>query len=182
MIVQPIHELRKASIAGLLEKICQALDLTDTQRLIAAERYGAIADWLSEADDVVLRDLTIYPQGSMALGTSVKPTGQNEYDVDLVSFSPGLTRDFPPARLKRIIGDRLRANGRYADILEEKPRCWRINYANEFHLERLTEPGSGACSTGMHEQATGTGCAVGDDRATAAGGTAKAKGWATPGV
>ena len=37
--------------------------------------------------------------------------------------------------MKKTIGDRLRANGYYAPLLEEKPRCWRLSYANEFHLD-----------------------------------------------
>jgi hypothetical protein len=40
-----------------------------------------------------------------------------------------------PAALKKAIGDCLRANGHYAPLLEEMPRCWRLNYANEFHLD-----------------------------------------------
>jgi hypothetical protein len=37
--------------------------------------------------------------------------------------------------LKALIGERLRENRNYAPLLEEKPRCWRLNYENEFHLD-----------------------------------------------
>ena len=37
--------------------------------------------------------------------------------------------------LKQRIGDRLRSNGNYAPLLVEMPRCWRLDYANEFHLD-----------------------------------------------
>jgi hypothetical protein len=40
-----------------------------------------------------------------------------------------------PAELKRMIGDRLRAHKIYREMLEEKSRCWRLNYEREFHLD-----------------------------------------------
>jgi hypothetical protein len=140
--------LKKAEVAGFLERICQALELTDAQRQLAEARYKAVGVWLADADNPLLRNLTIYPQGSVSLSTTVKPRGRNEYDVDLVSFVPGLTDAFPPAALKRAIGDRLRANGHYAPILEEKPRCWRLNYANEFHLDITPSIRNPRCGAG----------------------------------
>ena len=46
-----------------------------------------------------------------------------------------LTSAVSPAALKKAIGDCLRDNGHYAPLLEEMPRCWRLNYANEFHMD-----------------------------------------------
>jgi hypothetical protein len=69
----------------------------------------------------------------------VKAIGANEYDVDLVAHVPDLDIAISPASLKKNIGDRLRSNGSYADLLEEMPRCWRLNYVNEFHLARLPD-------------------------------------------
>jgi len=47
---------------------------------------------------------------------------------------PGLA-PITPAALKKAVGDCLRGNGNYSPLLEEMPRCWRLNYANEFHLD-----------------------------------------------
>lgn len=127
--------LRKSQLTGLLERVCQTLELTDTQFETAKTRYEAVGKWLSEAEDRMLHNATIYPQGSISLSTTVKPLGQEEYDVDLVCLVPGLTPATSPATLKRSLGARLRQNARYADIVEEKKRCWRLNYANEFHLD-----------------------------------------------
>lgn len=126
---------RRAQLTGILEAACQALELSPTQLELAQQRYLTIGNWLSEANDPALRTATIYPQGSIALETMVKPVGRNEHDVDLVCHVAAVGVQTPPAELKRLIGNRLASNSRYAEMLEEKPRCWRINYANEFHLD-----------------------------------------------
>jgi Second Messenger Oligonucleotide or Dinucleotide Synthetase domain len=139
---------KKQSVTGRLEKMCQALELTEKQYETAENRYGAVGEWLASSDNAFLRFAKIYPQGSISLGTSVKPIKSNEYDVDLVCYVPHLSVDTPPKHLKKLIGDRLRFNGKYEGILEEKPRCWRINYANEFHLDITPSVRNPACSQG----------------------------------
>lgn len=136
--------LRKAQAVGLLELLCQALELSETQFKLAEERYGAVGRWLGDADDAVLRSATIYPQGSVALGTTVKPIGRDEFDLDLVCLTVRAGQ-LGPSTLKKLIGDRLRLNGIYRNLLEEKPRCWRINYANEFHLDITPSIPNPAC-------------------------------------
>jgi hypothetical protein len=127
--------LRKVQTYGFLDRVCQQLDLTLTQYEEAKSRYEAVGTWLAEADDPLLSTSVIYAQGSTAIGTNVKPIGSTEHDVDLISLLPDGTPNMEPAVIKRVVGDRLRANGRYRDIMIEKQRCWRINYANEFHLD-----------------------------------------------
>jgi len=135
MLTTELDFLRKAQLTGVLEAACQALELSPSRLELAEQRYFTIGTWLAEADDPFLRTSTIYPQGSSALQTMVKPIGSNEHDVDLVCFVPMLFSDTPPGILKKLIGDRLASNDRYKGMLDEKLRCWRINYANEFHLD-----------------------------------------------
>jgi hypothetical protein len=126
---------RKAHLVGFLERLCQSLELSEAQYQLAKERYEGVSAWIAAADSELLRSIVIYLQGSTALGTTVKPIARNEHDVDLIAHVPVAGTWIEPARLKRMIGDRLRASGHYAPLLEEKPRCWRLNYANEFHLD-----------------------------------------------
>lgn len=139
--------LRKAELVGVLERMCQSLELTNTQEGLAQERYEAIGAYLAASEDPLLRGLMIYVQGSTALRTTVKPIGRNEHDVDLVAHNPGLG-PVPPATVKKAMGDRLRANGHYAPLLEEKARCWRLNYANEFHMDITSSIPNPACGNG----------------------------------
>lgn len=140
--------LRKSQLVGILETICQEIELTETQHKNAESRYEAVGNWLSSSDKAGLRDAKIYPQGSFSIRTTVKPLGREEYDLDLVCLVPKFTSITQPSVLKRLIGDRLYANENYKDMIEEKPRCWRITYANEFHLDITPSIYNPACNQG----------------------------------
>lgn len=148
MLIGQNQIFRKAELLGVLERLCQGLELTQTQFESAKQHYDAVGAWLGEADDVMLRSLSIYLQGSTALGTTVKPISSNEHDVDLVGHARGVSAAIAPAVLKKAIGDRLRANSRYEPLLEEMSRCWRLNYANDFHLDITPSIANPACLHG----------------------------------
>lgn len=127
--------LRKSAVYSILDDICRDLELSEAQLEAAKTSYEAVAEWLSGSSNPILRDLRLYAHGSAGLGTTVKPLGREDFDVDLICLVLGFTADRSPAELKRLIGDRLREHARYAAMLEEKKRCWRLNYAREFHLD-----------------------------------------------
>jgi hypothetical protein len=133
--VDPRTLLRRSQLVGVIEAVCKTLELSPTQFEVAKGRYEGVGDWLAQSDDPLLASIAIGLQGSVAIGTTVKPVGANEYDVDLVAHVPNLDVAISPAALKGSIGKQLRANGNYGPLLEEMPRCWRLNYANEFHLD-----------------------------------------------
>jgi hypothetical protein len=137
---------RKGEAFGFLDRVCQILEPSQTQQDRAKTSYEAVGDWLGS--DPQLVEALIYAQGSAALGTMVKPIGDYEFDVDLICRVPGYTPALPPARLKALIGDRLKAHGVYEGLLEELPRCWRLNYAGEFHLDITPSILNPACNRG----------------------------------
>jgi hypothetical protein len=120
--------MRNAQLVGVLERLCQGLELSDSQFELAKSRYEAVGRWLAGAEEKLIHTVLIYPQGSTAIGTTVKPVGRIEHDVDLVSHVVEPDQLISPAALKFAIGNRLRSNGLYAPILEEMGRSWRINY------------------------------------------------------
>jgi hypothetical protein len=142
------HLLRQSDLTGLIESACQSLEISSSQNELARKRYEAVGDWLSGADDPLLATIAIRLQGSVAIGTTVKPIGANEYDVDLVAHVGDLDVTISPASLKKSVGDRLQSNRVYADLLEEMPRCWRLNYANEFHLDITPSIPNPSCAMG----------------------------------
>jgi hypothetical protein len=132
-------EDRNTQVDDLLKRICEELQLPSARYDQAAERYQAVCNWL-EADGSVVAAFnpTIYPQGSMKIGTTVKPFGWDEYDLDFVcEFRTSVNRFQSPLQLLKLLESRLREHELYRSILETKNRCVRLNYANEFHMDIL---------------------------------------------
>lgn len=125
---------RRAQVIQLLERVFGDLEISPARLALAQERYETLGAWLAASADPMLRGLAVYLQGSTAIGTTIKPIGSEEHDVDLVARSL-LRSSTPPWLAKKSLGDRLKESPHYAPILEEMPRCWRLNYANEFHMD-----------------------------------------------
>ena len=127
----------------MLEKVSKNLDISPSVHKDAEEKYKAVGKWLAEGEyclidkKICLKDGDIYAQGSIKIGTIVKPIGQEEFDIDLVFYTPNIsTDDISPEKLKELIGDRLKSEkSRYKDKVTPTNRGWCINYANEFHLD-----------------------------------------------
>jgi Second Messenger Oligonucleotide or Dinucleotide Synthetase domain len=139
---------KKQSLVTVLDHLCQQLDLTDTQYEMAKERYTAIGEWLAAGMSPFLEKANIYAHGSIGLGTANKPIGRNEFDVDLMCHLPAIGASTNATVVKALVGARLREHGNYREMLEEKPRCWRINYANEFHLDITPSIPNPQCKSG----------------------------------
>ena len=75
------------------------------------------------------------PQGSLALGTIIKPVDDNdEYDADIqVVMNPN--PNWEPKDYVNAIHRTLKKNKNYADKLRLKTRCVTIDYARDFHLD-----------------------------------------------
>ncbi len=136
MTYEPSLDLRHpgAELDWLLLLITQKLQLSPTQQQTAADRYQAVGRYLQSRAPILRMDL--YAQGSMALGTTVKPKGGGEYDLDIVLE----IQRFPsesPLDLHQWLVDALRASGTYRDLVEPKKRCVRLNYAGDFYMDVL---------------------------------------------
>lgn len=139
---------QKQQFVGFLETICQELEITESQYKEAQRRYETIGNWLSESDDYRLMLSQIYPQGSIKLGTTVKPISHDEFDVDLVYHLKMVNGDTSPSAVNKLVGDRLRENQKYEEMMEPLKRGWRINYANEFHLDITPSIKNPKCQNG----------------------------------
>ena len=120
----------------VLDEIGRRLQLTPTQYQRAASAYGSVGEWLEAKDSPLGRyQPDVYPQGSMALRTTVRPLQKEEFDLDIVCEVHGWQQG--AMDLYSALGDRLRERADYAKKLEPKKRCWRLNYAGDFHLDAL---------------------------------------------
>ena len=148
MSVHNLSLAQKSQLVGILELICQELEISERQYAEAKSRYETIAHWLSDSDDERLVHSRIYPQGSIRLGTTVKPIGREEFDVDLVCHLKQVNGGVAPREVNRFVGDRLRENATYRKMMQPLNRGWRINYANEFHLDITPSIKNTRCQNG----------------------------------
>ena len=129
---------RTGQIDDLLAGICEELQLSPTQHDLAEQRYKAIGKWLADSTFFRLANPQIYPQGSLSLGTTVKPQGRQEYDLDLVlEFALRREQLQNPVDLLNAVESRLKENDTYRPMVSRKNRCLRVTYANDFYLDIL---------------------------------------------
>lgn len=122
----------------LLARIAQKLELDPTRRAKMEKAYKAVSDWL-DMDEGIFKDLKIdiYPQGSVRIYTTVKPIRGDNFDLDIVLHIYHLYSLYTSQQIKRELIRRLKENGNYEKMLEEKNRCARLNYAEKFHMDIL---------------------------------------------
>src|SRR5258708_1030382 len=140
MAVTSAVSLSQSFTAGLDEMllgVCEDLQLTPARYDLAVARYGTLNRLLeSEGSPFRYFHPEIYPQGSMALGTTVRAI-EAPHDFDFVLQ---LSRDHdgidPMAVIKALYGF-LRQHGTYGPMTSLKNRCVRIEYADEFYMDVL---------------------------------------------
>lgn len=109
-----------------LEEIIKKIDITETMAENAESKYKAVAKELCAKG----LDVDIYPQGSFALGTVVRPFTEGkdvDYDLDFICEINQKKENTNPKEIKNSIGDVLINSGR---TVKEDDTCWIIDYAN----------------------------------------------------
>lgn len=118
----------------LLGEIAESLQLEPTQYDRMHESYDAVCRWLSAREGGMGSfSPTMYAQGSAAIGTTIKPKREDEFDLDFVFQVAGFNGT--AMELYQAVFNRLKANGTYAPKLKPMRRCVRIEYAGQFHLD-----------------------------------------------
>ena len=126
----------REQINKLYEILGKQIDISDELFDEAVKEYQRLGKWLHEQTPDY--KLSVYPQGSFALGTVVKPiTDQDDYDLDLVcEFEEdyGLSaKELKVDVVKPLLKRYRRINGE----IEEKRRCWHVEYEeiSNFHMD-----------------------------------------------
>lgn len=128
----------------LLRDLADTLDVPPSKYAEAKDHYKAVGDWLNDDEsELAAFSPEIYAQGSFALGTAVRPLGDDEYDVDAVCLLDLTDSQVTQCELKEMVGRRLKhPSSRYKDKIDPSDggrRCWTIQYADDsqFHLDVL---------------------------------------------
>lgn len=110
-------------------KIVEQLDISPTMYKNAEDKYKALASFL-EACGI---KADIYPQGSFALGTVVRPSAKDPnaaYDLDFICQVKQTRNEISPSELRRKIKKVLESDERYSKRLEVCDECFTIKYAD----------------------------------------------------
>ena len=112
-----------------IQKIIAQLDISPTMYQNAVEKYKALAAFLMdygiEAD--------VYPQGSFAFGTVVRPLYKSpdaNYDLDFICQFHLNRADITPSELRKKIESALKSSDRYGGRLTKWDECFTIEYAD----------------------------------------------------
>jgi hypothetical protein len=133
----------------LLDLIGVSVQLTPPQFQKAETSYLAVADWLGAPGSAVRQYRPdIFAQGSLRLDTTVRPLSYTEFDLDLVCLLQ-ISDQASPAAVYDLLLKRMREHGTYVKILEPMPRCIRLNYAGDFHLDIVPAVPDPACLPGQ---------------------------------
>jgi len=128
----------EGQLEDLLRRITAALQLTPAQYALIDQRYKGITNYLdAPGSPLAVHDPHMFPQGSRALRTTVKPWDRQEFDLDFVMKLRRPLRRFQAKELLMELYSWLKQNGNYEHMLERKKRCVRLSYANEFHIDIL---------------------------------------------
>lgn len=129
---------------SFLNEVAEKLELPDSAYEKAEERYKDIGIWLCR-DISSCQEFSphISSQGSFRLGTANRPlNSKEEYDLDLAcNLEEGISKlNYSQAELKKLVGKEIelyRVAFGIKEEIEEKKRCWRLEYADQikFHMD-----------------------------------------------
>ena len=131
----PINDDAFIGASGALAAITQAHTLSDTERERLESSYQSIGEFLSNHAFFGPLTVEVHPQGSMAIGTTTKPEGKAEFDVDLVARLTGNAQRQNPVDLLELLDE---AMSEYADRhdLAVKPKRRYAGPVRQRHAHR----------------------------------------------
>jgi hypothetical protein len=121
---------------ALIDRILRSAELTAEQLADAERSYRAVTEVLAKAGmPVQPYSPFMFAQGSMRIGTTVRPLGQDEHDLDVVCMLRVGGVWLSANEVYRLVWDTLGNDGTYREMRQRKNRCIRLSYARKFHLD-----------------------------------------------
>jgi hypothetical protein len=136
---------QKQQINDVLRKSVEEISISESQHRTLVQSYGAVGDFLSENEALKPFHPEIHPQGSVRLGTAIKPIAEeDDLDIDLVCEFKNIPRTWTQKDLKEAVGNCLKGSKRYNDMIEKREggkRCWTLLYRegteSRYHMDIL---------------------------------------------
>ncbi len=126
----------KEQLNDIYERIVENIDISNDMFDTAEREYTQLGNWIDQ--ETPKYSISVYPQGSFALGTVIKPIDdQDDYDLDLVCEFARYY-GFSAEELKwSVVKPLLLKYRKTRGKLENKRRCWHVEYENvpHFHMD-----------------------------------------------
>jgi hypothetical protein len=130
--------------ANLLDLIVDSLDIPRSYYEKASARHKSLGEWLCRRESrVAAYSPHVSLQGSFRYGTVIRPLLRTDrYDLDNLTTLAIAKTAITQKQLKELYGSEVKAYAAAHNMIEpveEKGRCWRLNYTDEvdFHLDTL---------------------------------------------
>lgn len=127
-------QTREQAIGDFLSRMADEISISDAMQKKAVSSYEAVGNYL---DAGISCKVSIMPQGSMNLGTTIRPLtdADDGYDIDLICLLEDCSLTL--SEIKNVVGKRLKESALYASkVDEEGKRCWTLHYEG-FHMDIL---------------------------------------------
>lgn len=122
----------------LLAIIASNLELDENRKQKMESAYRAVNDVLSRDEDFFKNyKIQVYAQGSLIIGTTVRPLPGKEFDLDIVLHIEDSYLNHSPTEIYNELFRVLSSHDTYKPLLQKKNRCVRINYNSDFHMDIL---------------------------------------------
>jgi len=126
---------REQAISDFLSRIADEISISEAMQKKAVSSYEAVGRYLDEGIDC---KVSIMPQGSMNLGTTIRSLTDDDdgYDIDLVCLLE--TSNLSLAEIKNVVGNRLKESVRYAGKIDEEGKI-SVSLFPLAHAHRLCD-------------------------------------------
>ena len=122
----------------ILAEIAIRIQLPPSRYELACQRYRSVAEFAERPGSPLKDRITrFYPQGSMAIGTTIVTRGtEQDFDIDIVA-ELDLPLGSDPAKVldalyRAIAGER---GSRYFNMVKRRTRCITVYYEDGMHLD-----------------------------------------------
>lgn len=121
------------SLRALLARIAEALQLPAHLDVGVRQHYEALASYIS-GSELSVYSPSLYAQGSFRIATTVKPVASEEFDLDFICelILPVTTS---AQSVYELVAKVIERNGNYNGKVERKPRCIRVTFADQCHVD-----------------------------------------------
>lgn len=130
----------KDQIETILSDLASTINISDELFQAADDEYTALGKWIDKKteEDSTNYTVYIYPQGSFALGTVIRPiSDEDDYDLDLVCQVENGTKLSAEELKVKVVKPWLTGYKKTKNDIEEKRRCWHVEYEGvpNFHMD-----------------------------------------------